>query len=88
MSRCPLVWLGALATVALALGVDKGYVAGATMTLLCVIFTLALAQLNTPWLWWGSVVITVVVAASSAFYAFHCKPLADARRLREAQKSE
>lgn len=80
MSRCPLVWVGALATVALALGVDKGYVACAATTALCLLITVTLMQLTSPWLWWSSALVTLIVAVAGLFYALHCKPLADARR--------
>jgi len=74
-----------MTAVALALGIDKGYILATCATLLGILITIPLMQMSTPWLWWSSALITMLVAICGLFYAMHCKPLADARRAKTAE---
>lgn len=79
MSRCPLIWIAVAATAALSFGVDRVYVGGASLVALCV----SLAIATGGWIAAGSWTVAAVVAAATAFYGVHCKPLAQARRAKK-----
>lgn len=80
--KCPLFWIAVVALAALAAGYDKVYVTGTTLVVTAALLAYVGVHYHI-WVGCGCAVLTFVFAASTLFYALHCKPLADARRKNE-----
>jgi uncharacterized membrane protein len=73
------VWIFIVAAVAIAAGFDKVCVTGTSLVLVCAALAVVGAQYH-MWMAYGCSAVGIAVAASTLFYALHCKPLAAARR--------